>query len=212
MNKKLLLLTSAAMIVAFAACKNEKVTRDDFNFGSSDQQATGTMRAPDQPESSTAPVAAAPAAAASPVALAPADSQFVTKAALGGLAEVQLGNLALQKASSPEVREFAQMMVADHTRTNQEFNAIAAAKGVAAPTALAPEHQAVHDKLNALSGAAFDREYMSAMVKDHSDAVAAFQGEVSSGSDADLKQFATKTLPSLQQHQKRANELAAKLK
>jgi len=129
-----------------------------------------------------------------------ADNSFVTKAAQGGMAEVQLGNLAQQKASNPQVKEFGQRMVTDHTKANDELKSLVASKGITLPTSLDSKDQATMDRLSKLNGAAFDRAYMEDMVKDHKEDVSEFKREADHGSDPDVKAFASKTLPVLQEH------------
>jgi putative membrane protein len=135
------------------------------------------------------------------------DRAFILEAAAGGLAEVELGRLASQKAARGEVKEFGQMMVTDHTKANDQLMKIAQAKSVDAPHALKPEHKAMKDQLSKLSGEAFDRAYIQHMVKDHQEDVAHFRKESTEASDPDLKQFASATLPTLQKHLKRAQEI-----
>lgn len=194
-----------ALSVALTACKKE----EPYDFGSSTAQATGTVRAPEQPENPPITTMAGTGPAATSAAPS-TDAQFVQKAAIGGLAEVQLGQLAQTKATSADVKQFARMMVTDHTAANNELTQIATAKAISLPTDLDAEHKAVRDRLNTLSGAEFDREYMAAMVKDHNDAVTTFQTEANGGSDPELKAFAAKTLPKLQEHQRMATETSAK--
>lgn len=205
MKKAVALFT---VVVAVAGCQKQE---EPYEFGSSTAQTTGTMRAPEQPDNpevTTMSGTQAGDAAAAPVA---GDAQFVARAAVSGLAEVQLGRLAQTKAASAEVKQFAQMMVADHTAANDELKRIAMAKTMNVPAAPDAMHKATIDRLAALSGAAFDREYMAAMVKDHNAAVALFESEANGGTDAELKAFAGKTLPKLRQHQSAASELAARV-
>jgi len=129
------------------------------------------------------------------------------EAAAGGEAEVQLGRLASEKASRSEVKEFGQMMVTDHTRANAQLMKIAQGTGSTAPHALKPEHKAAQDHLSKLTGEAFDRAYMQHMVKDHQKDVALFRKQSTDASDPDVKQFATATLPTLQKHLQRAQEI-----
>ncbi|HUA63964.1 MAG TPA: DUF4142 domain-containing protein [Verrucomicrobiae bacterium] len=129
-----------------------------------------------------------------------ADSTFVNKAAQGGMAEVELGRLATQKASDQKVKDFGQRMVDDHTKANDELKAIAGRKGISLPTALDSKDQSTKDHLSSLSGAAFDRAYMKDMVSDHKTDIAEFQREADKGGDPDFKTFAGKTLPTLQEH------------
>jgi putative membrane protein len=135
------------------------------------------------------------------------DRTFIMEAAAGGMAEVELGRLASQKASRSEVKEFGQMMVDDHTKANNELMKIAQEKGLAAPHALKPQDTTTEDQLSKLSGQAFDRAYMQHMVKDHKKDVALFRKQSTGASDADVKQFASSTLPTLEKHLKRAQEL-----
>jgi putative membrane protein len=141
-----------------------------------------------------------------------ADSAFVTKAAQGGLAEVKLGQLATQKASSQDVKSFAQQMVDDHGKANDELKQLASSKGVTVPADVDAKHQATHDRLSKLSGAEFDRAYMQQMVTDHRETVNDFRRESKGGSDSDVKAWAAKTLPTLEHHLQMAESTAAKVK
>jgi putative membrane protein len=132
------------------------------------------------------------------------DHGFVEKAAMGGMVEVELGNLAQQKAASDEVKQFGKRMVDDHSKANDELKQIAASKDITLPTALDRKHQGDVDKLAKLSGAKFDKAYMSHMVDDHKHDVSDFRKESQSGKDADVKGFASKTLPTLEEHLKLA--------
>lgn len=128
------------------------------------------------------------------------DQRFVTEAARGGLAEVQLGQLASQNASSDAVREFGQRMVTDHTQANNQLQQIASGKGITLPTDLGTENQAMLDRLSSLTGTEFDRQYMQHMLQDHNEDVSLFQQQSQQGEDADLRAFASQTLPVLQEH------------
>jgi putative membrane protein len=127
-------------------------------------------------------------------------SSFTTNAAQGGMVEVRLGNLALAKAQSAEVKQFAEQMVADHTKANNELKEVAAKKSVALPTEVSDEQKSMLDKLSKLSGADFDKAYVKAMVEDHEKDVKEFQTQAQTGTDADVKAFATNTLPTLKAH------------
>lgn len=133
-----------------------------------------------------------------------ADENFVVKAAKGGMAEVELGKLAADKASNPEVKQFGQKMVDDHTKANDELKSIAEKKNITLPTAIDTKDKAEYNRLSKLSGPAFDREYMKHMLDDHKTDVSDFQYEARSGSDSDVRSFASKTLPTLQEHLKLA--------
>jgi len=138
------------------------------------------------------------------------DKKFVMEAATGGMAEVQLGQLASEKASNADVKAFGQRMVTDHTKANEELKAVASKQSIDLPTSLDSKHQATMDKLSKLSGDAFDKAYMKEMVKDHDMDVKEFQKEAQNGQDSAIRDFASKTLPTLQEHQKMAHDLDRK--
>jgi len=128
------------------------------------------------------------------------DEHFIREAAMGGMAEVELGKLAATKASSAEVKTFAQKMVDDHSKAGDELKTIAEKKNIAWPAALDSSHKATYDRLSKLSGAEFDKAYMSDMLKDHKMDVSAFRKESQTGKDPEVKAFASKTLPTLEDH------------
>jgi putative membrane protein len=138
------------------------------------------------------------------------DKTFVHKASGGGLAEVQLGQLATRQAASPDVKQFGQRMVDDHTKANKELASIARDKNMPITTELDPKHQAMADKLAKLQGEAFDREYLLGQVADHEETIALFMNQSKEGQDAELKAFASKTLPILQEHLQLVRALVAK--
>jgi len=135
------------------------------------------------------------------------DEDFIREATSDGLVEVELGRLASQRAASPAVRQFGDRMVRDHTAANQELLAIASARGMAPAARLEPEHQALRDRLATLSGAPFDQQYMSEMVRDHTKAVADFERQSRTATDPALRAFAAKTLPVLQEHLRLAQQI-----
>jgi putative membrane protein len=134
---------------------------------------------------------------------------FMREAAQSGMAEVMLGNLALQKSQNEQVRSFAQQMVTDHTAANQELTALAASKNVTLPTEVNLKHRNAVNKLNGMSGTEFDRAFMKQMVKDHQAAVKLFQKQSNRDDDAEVKAFAAKNLPTLQMHLQMAQSLEA---
>jgi putative membrane protein len=142
---------------------------------------------------------------------ATADQAFAKEAAVGGMAEVELGNLAKDKASSADVKQFGDRMATDHGKANDELKQWASQKSVTLPTELDAKHKATRDRLSKLSGDAFDKAYMHEMVMDHQHDVAAFKHESTAGKDADLKAWAGKTLPTLQDHLKMAQDTASKV-
>jgi putative membrane protein len=128
------------------------------------------------------------------------DVAFALKAAQGGAAEVQLGQLAVQKASSAEVREFGRQMVDDHTKASDNLKSIAGKESLTLPSSLDARDQAVYTKLQIESGSQFDHDYVKAMVKDHQEDVKEFQKEANKGQDPLIKAFAAQMLPMLQTH------------
>lgn len=132
--------------------------------------------------------------------LAVADQAFLAQAAYGGLAEVALGELAQEQASSSDVRDFAGRMVAEHGRANSELVSVARSKGMTPPTAPDEGRQAVATALSSLEGVEFDRQYMQQQYAEHQVAVALYEAQANAGSDPDVRAFAAKWLPALRGH------------
>jgi putative membrane protein len=139
------------------------------------------------------------------------DRAFAREAAIGGIAEVELGTLAKEKGSNADVKQFGDRMVTDHSKANEELKQWAQQKKVTLPTETDAKHKATRDRLAKLSGDAFDKAYMRDMVTDHQQDVAAFKREAQSGKDAELKAWAAKTLPTLEDHLKMAHDTATKV-
>ena len=114
--------------------------------------------------------------------------------------EVELGKIAATNASSAKVKEFGKMMVTDHTKANTELKAVAAMKNITIPTTPNEKHQKHIDELKAKKGADFDKDYVEMMVDDHKEDISKFETEANNGKDADVKAFASKTLPVLNKH------------
>ena len=129
-----------------------------------------------------------------------ADAKFAMKAAQGGMAEVKLGQLAADKATSPDVKAFGQQMVDYHTKANNDLKSTAESDNMTLPSDVDAKQQAMYDKLSKMSGTEFDKAYVKDMVKDHEEDVKEFQKEASSGTDPKIKDFASTTLPVLQGH------------
>jgi len=132
---------------------------------------------------------------------------FIRKAAEGGLAEVQLGELAQQKAESPEVKQFGERMVTDHTKANDQLKQMAEKEGISVPEKLSAKDEATKARLEKLSGSEFDRAYMATMVKDHTQDVTEFRTEAKTATDPAVKNFASETLPTLEDHLKEAKSV-----
>jgi putative membrane protein len=140
------------------------------------------------------------------------ETTFVKDAAQGGLMEVQLGKLAQEKAGDEKVKQFGKRMEQDHSKANDELKKIASDKGVQLSTDLDKKHKTKIDKLTKLSGTDFDKQYMNDMVSDHKEDIKKFQRVADKGKDADLKQFASQTLPTLKEHLQLAESTAQQVK
>lgn len=141
-----------------------------------------------------------------------AGTEFMRDAAQGGMAEVKMGELAGSKAQNAEVKQFGQRMVTDHSKANDELKAVAAKKSVTLPTEVNAKQMEDMSKLQKLSGAEFDKEYVKMMVEDHEKDVADFQKQAETGTDADAKAFAAKTLPTLKEHLQMIKAIQGKMK
>jgi len=137
-----------------------------------------------------------------------ADVEFIEGVAADLLTEVELGRLAAQKATRPEVREFGQVMIVDSGRAFAELEALAVQKKITLPTVPRPEQEFGIQELGALSGAAFDERYLQAMSSSRTKALGLFRKEASSWGDPDVKAWAGNALPALQEHLTRARRLA----
>jgi len=138
--------------------------------------------------------------------LSSSDESFLRRAAAGGAAEVELGNLAKDRATDPEVKQFAEKMVTDHSKANEELKRLAQKKGVAISDMPDSKSKREMDRLSKLSGAEFDKAYAKLMVSDHEKDVSEFEKESKNAKDTDVREFASKTLPTLQDHLRMARE------
>lgn len=139
------------------------------------------------------------------------DLSFMNAVAPGGVAEVELGQLAEKKAESSQVKAFGERMVTDHSEAGKKLGTLAEQKQVKLPAGVMPEQKQTMAKLSKLSGAEFDRAYVAAMVTAHEKDVAAFKAVAKNGTDADVKAFAAATLPTLEEHLQMINALADKM-
>jgi putative membrane protein len=158
----------------------------------------------------SAPASGAVAAGTATSTLARADVSFINDAARSGLAEVEGSKIALQKGVNTQVKGFAQQMIDDHGKAHQELASLAASKGVKLPDAPSVAQRTRIKLLSARDGAGFDRQYASSIgVSAHEDAVKLFQKASRDAKDADVRAFAAKTLPTLEQHLKMARDMKA---
>ena len=128
------------------------------------------------------------------------DAKFAVAAANGGMAEVELGTLAQEKAVNAKVKDFGSMMVKDHSKANDEMKALAKSKGITLPDSIDSKEKKVKSYLSAKSGAEFDKAYVSNMIDDHKEDIKEFEDAAKNVKDPDLKAFAVKTLPTLKMH------------
>jgi putative membrane protein len=139
------------------------------------------------------------------------DLDFVNGSAQAGNTEVELGRLAAQKSTNPLVQGFANRMISDHSKIDLRLTALATSKGVKLPTGKGLENDARYVELKVLSGKEFDNAYVKAMVIDHKEDVSSFQKEREDAQDSDVKTFAAKTLPMLQDHLARIEKIKAEM-
>lgn len=145
------------------------------------------------------------ALAANPSKLDKHDLEFVQKAAAGGMAEVAQGKLAEAKSQNTDVKAFGTMLEKDHSAANDELKSLAQQKGVTLPTTMTAKEQRQVDKLSKAKH--FDEEFTEESVKDHKKNIKDFEKASKDAKDPDVKAFAAKTLPTLQAHLQRAEEL-----
>jgi putative membrane protein len=182
MKKLSSIMMIALAALAFQACKSSTTATS-----STDSTSTTTKDTTLKTATTSAPVSKD-------------DSTFVVTAANDGMAEVNAGKLAQQKATDPRVKSFAAMMVTDHTKAGDELAALAKTKNITLPSAPNADSQKAADDLSKKSGKDFDKAYVNAMVDGHKNAVKLFTDASNNCKDADLKAFATKTLPTLKMH------------
>jgi putative membrane protein len=139
------------------------------------------------------------------------DEQFIKKMANGGMMEVEAGKLASSRASNPQVKQFGQMMVKDHSKSNEKLKALAETRKVDLPKSPDGEKKAQKEKLEAHSGAAFDAAYMDTMVTAHQQTVALLEDQIKNGKDATVRHYAQETLPTVRSHLEQAQQLQAQV-
>jgi putative membrane protein len=196
MKKNQLALVLVLAAASLTACNNGEDA--NTNVATSTEQATSSSAPTNNTTNNNNTTANAGTNSKLPLNIA--DSTFVAKAAMGGVMEVEAGNLAQQNGQSERVKAFAAMMVKDHQNANQELMSLASNRGMNVAPALPPDMQKHMDAMKNMKGRAFDKHYMSMMVNDHKKTVADFQKQANSGSDQDLKAWAAKMLPALQMH------------
>ncbi len=134
-------------------------------------------------------------------------SDFMTQAASGGMFEVEAGKLAQQRAQNAQVKQFAQMMVTDHTKANDELRSAATTKNIMLPDSMSNEHMEMMRTLREKNGAEFDREYMDKMVTAHDTDISLFEDAAQDLEDPEVKSMASAKLPTLRQHRDQAQQI-----
>lgn len=207
MKKSFLTLSAFLLLAGFSACTNNTdtttttTTDTTMTAGDTGSQVNGGMNAGASNNSSY-----------SSNKLNASDSAFVMKAAEGGMAEVQGGQVAQQNAQNDRVKNFGQMMVTDHGQANQQLQNMLQAKGMSMPNDLPMDKQQMLNKMKNMHGASFDKSYMRDMVDDHQKDVDDFQKQANMASDPDVRAWAAQALPVLRKHLDSAKAINSALK
>jgi len=203
----LAILCALNLLFAFACKKGENANTNDTAYTSTTVAASDTSGT-----TTTNPATSSTTGTSTtnPAPLTEAEQKFMEKAAFGGLAEVALGQQVSLKAKDADVKGFADKMVTDHGKANDELKELASNKKVTLPREPDHEQQAAAKKV--MSAKNIDKAYMEDMVKDHDKDVKEFENESKSATDPDLKAWIDKTLPVLKEHQKMAHDINSKLK
>ncbi|MBV8326621.1 DUF4142 domain-containing protein [Chryseobacterium sp.] len=203
MKNYVLSLFAAAVLIG---CKKNETP----NVNSSD--GNPPMSAPVDSGMAVKDSAAVTGAQGTKTTLSDQDKKFADAAAKGGLMEVMMGKLAETNAANPTVKSLGAMMVSDHSKANEELKKWASAIGYTLPAALDADQQKIYDGLKAKKGADFDRAYTDLMVSDHKEDIEEFKKQAANGTEASLKSFAAKTLPTLEHHLKESEKAKSGVK
>lgn len=205
MKKLNVLFLAAVTALAFQACNSSSKTNstDVAKDSNSTKDTSSNLKSSTDTSAKTA---------GSLLKVDKDDADFAVTAANGGMAEVALGQLAQQKATSPDVKAFGAKMITDHTKANNQMMALAKQKNITLPAAIGNDEQKIMDDLSKKTGKDFDKAYVKAMVDDHDKDVKEFEKESKDGKDADVKAFATATLPVLKMHQTMIKAIDQKMK
>jgi putative membrane protein len=202
MKKLSFLIMLSITMVTYYACTNTD-NKEGMSNNTSDDATTANQDATNSDVNNSTAVSSSEQSD---------DSQFMMKAASGGMMEVELSNLAQQKSKDTWVKKFAAMIVRDHTKANNDLKALAASKNITLPATMGEDHQKHMDDMREKTGADFDEDYIDMMVRDHKDDVDMFEKEANNGNDADIKAFASTTLPVLRMHLDSAQSIADMMK
>jgi putative membrane protein len=198
-NRFLILIAALALVIAVGCKKTEtdNTTTSTTDTTYTDTSATSTTTGTTSTTAST---------------LSDDDKEFATKAAQGNMSEVSLGSMAAQKGESADVKTFGNRMVNDHGKALDELKQLAQNKGLTLPTDVSADQKATADKLSKYSGKQYDKAYADTMADDHEKDVKEFEKASKDAKDPDLKAWAAKVLPVIQDHLKMAKAMKDKLK
>ena len=211
-SRILSLAATGLLLLGMGAMAQETPSSSSSQSGTATKSSKTKKSMKDQNSAATSATQSGASDSSKSSSVPAADKMFMKKAAEGGLAEVQLGQLAADKASSNDVKQFGQQMVDDHGKANDQLKSIAQQKGVTLPTDLSAKDKAEKNRLSKLSGEQFDRAYMQHMVADHTKDVSEFKKESTSAKDDDVKNFASQTLTVIQGHLDKAKSIAGTTK
>ena len=177
------IMTLATVTMLWSCGSKSTETTDTTEFADSTNEATADSSASDSTSGAVGD-----------------EAEFAVAAANGGMAEVALSKIAVEKATDPKVKAFAKQMITDHTKANTELKALAASKNITLPSAPNEEKQKAAADLGGKSGSDFDKAYITLMKKDHDETVKLFEDAQEDVKDADMKAFINKTLPVIKAH------------
>lgn len=206
--KKLLIFSLLILGLLVAGCSNTNKAATSDNNPSQPSSAENSSSSGAAPASSSNTETSNTNKESS---LSSSDQHFVMEAAKGNKAEVELGQVVAQKTTNPQVKRFAEMMVKDHTQALNQLQQLAETKKVTLPSELPDDAKDLESKINSASGSDLDKTYMDAMVDDHQKDVQEFKDASKDAQDKEVKQWASSTLPTLQQHLQKAKQIDAKL-
>jgi putative membrane protein len=196
---KLVHVFAVSAFLAIGACNSQP--KDSVETAKEANEERDTLSSSDTRQDSMA---------ANPIPVDEKDADFAVEAANGSMMEVEMGKLAESKATDPRVKNFASMMVADHTKAGEDLQKVASARNITLPSYLGTEAKRDIEKLGEKSGKDFDKAYMNMMLDDHKDDVKKFEDAAKECKDADLKNFASQTLPVLYKHLDSAKAITGK--
>jgi putative membrane protein len=204
-------LLSVGTLLALTSCATGTDTTSAPNQTDNAQVQSSPVETPISPGSTTGTTDSPADMTLDPEAANLVDNDLLVKGAQDNLFEIQAGQLASQQATNAEVKQFAEMMVQDHTQATDLLQQAAAERNVTLPTDMGDQNQAILARLSDLSGAEFDRAYMTEMVNAHQKDVALFRNQIENGNDQELSALAAEQLPTLEAHLRMAQDLAEQL-